>query len=370
MTAHVFVLPTAPASGGSSRIYLRTSSPRRRNNASVDLPRNQILVGDALQRLRVLLSASVDAVITSPPYFLLRNYGVDGQLGAEPHVDNYVERIVAVADEVARVLKPTGSFWLNLGDSYSRHHRYGAAPKGMLLAPERILLALHEHGWIVRNKIVWAKPNPMPTSVRDRLSCTWEPLYLLTRNPSYYFDLDAIRVPHLTTRRPSTGATQAKYGSSRPAWAGPLTGANDGLLRAQREGRSGHILGKNPGDVWTLRDRRLPRRALRHLPTTAHRTTTARHRAAAHLHELRFAMAHNRRNPRTDLSMHGLVASGRRARSIHRGRHRRGRRRTTPPRLDRYRTEHRLRNPRRRAHQTGADQASARWTRRYDQRAA
>jgi site-specific DNA-methyltransferase (adenine-specific) len=111
---------------------------------------------------------------------------------------------------------------------------------------------LAERGWIVRNKRVWAKPNPTPSSVRDRLSCTWEPLYLLVRSERYYFDLDAIREPHTTTRKPARQVPRAKYGGKRPAWAGPLAGANDGLTRAQADGRSGHPLGKNPGDVWTL----------------------------------------------------------------------------------------------------------------------
>jgi site-specific DNA-methyltransferase (adenine-specific) len=215
--------------------------------------RNRLIVGDALSVLRTTPSGLVDCVITSPPYFLLRNYGIDNQIGAESNVDQYVERIVAVCDQIGRVLKPTGSLWLNLGDSYSRHDRYGTPAKSLLLAPERILLALAESGWVVRNKVVWSKPNPMPSSVRDRLTCSWEPLYLLVRSPRYYFDLDAIRLPHTTSRRPSRESHTAKYaGGKRPAWAGQLAGANDGLIRAHREGRSGHPLGKNPTDVWTL----------------------------------------------------------------------------------------------------------------------
>lgn len=153
---------------------------------------------------------------------------------------------------MARALKPTGSFYLNVSDSYSRHHRYGAPPKSLLLGPERLLLRLLDQGWIVRNKIVWAKPNPMPNSVRDRLSCTWEPLYLLTRSARYYFDLDAIREPHRTRRKPAPQTRPGKYEEAKPQWAGPLAGSNNGLLRARSEGRSGHPLGKNPGDVWTI----------------------------------------------------------------------------------------------------------------------
>src|SRR4051794_4014196 len=102
---------------------------------SAALPRNTILIGDAVDRLRSLPDASVDAVVTSPPYHLLRNYGRPGQIGMEPTVTDYVGQIAAVCDELARVLKPTGSLWLNLGDSYSRHTKYGAQAKSLLLAP-------------------------------------------------------------------------------------------------------------------------------------------------------------------------------------------------------------------------------------------
>jgi site-specific DNA-methyltransferase (adenine-specific) len=233
------------------RFYCRSTGTQRPQDLR-EIKRNRIIVGDALGTLRTLPSDSVDCVITSPPYFLLRNYGVEDQIGAETNVKIYVKRIVSVGDEVARVLKPTGAFWLNLGDSYSRHDRYGAAPKSLLLAPERILLELAERGWTVRNKVVWAKPNPMPSSVGDRLSCSWEPLYLLVRSASYFFDLDAIREPHRTTRKPARQTPYAKYGGKRPAWAGPLAGANDGLTRAQAEGRVGHRRGKNPADVWAI----------------------------------------------------------------------------------------------------------------------
>ncbi len=217
-----------------------------------ELPRRRVLVGAAEEQLRRLPTASVDCCITSPPYYQLRDYGVTGQLGAEPHVDGWVTSVRGVLAEVARVLKPTGSLWLNLGDAYSRHARYGAPPKSLLLAPERLLLALAADGWLVRNKVVWAKPNPMPRSVTDRLTTTYEPVYFLTRSAAYTFDLDNIREPHRSGRRSSgdSPASPAKYGGT--ACAGPLAGSNAGLLRAHREGRVGHPLGKNPGDLWTI----------------------------------------------------------------------------------------------------------------------
>jgi DNA modification methylase len=229
--------------------YCRKQSRDARRTAPI--ARNRVLIGDALQRLRRLPAASVDCAITSPPYFLLRNYQAEGQLGLEATVDGYVEHVGAVCDELARVLKPSGSLWLNLGDSYSRHPRYGASAKNLLLAPERILLALAERSWIVRNKVVWSKPNPMPTSVRDRLNTTWEPIYLLVRSPHYFFDLDAIREPHRTKPR-SRNVTRGKYELHQERWAGPLAGANDGLMRVRAAGRVGHPKGKNPGDVWSI----------------------------------------------------------------------------------------------------------------------
>lgn len=213
-----------------------------------NLPRNTILIGDAVERLRDLPGESVDCVITSPPYYQLRNYQAAGQIGLEPSVDGWVRALVPVFAEVARVLKPTGVLWLNLGDSFSRHQRYGAAPKSLLLAPERLLLALAADGWIVRNKVIWSKTNPLPSSVNDRLSLTYEVVYFLVRSPRYYFDLDAIREPHRSSAakraRPPLNLT--------PDWAGPLATTLGGLRRARAAGTPGHPLGKNPGDVWQI----------------------------------------------------------------------------------------------------------------------
>lgn len=223
------------------------------SGGSIVPPLATVLEGDALHILRTLPSASFDCVMTSPPYHLLRRYGAgEDELGTEINVNAYVSRLVQVADELARVLTPTGSLFLNLGDSFSRGPRYGAPAKSLLLAPERLLLQLIERGWRLRSKVVWAKPNPMPNSMTDRFSTAWEPLYFLVRSDRYYFDLDIVRVPHKTVRKPQPLKLNAKYGGSRPVWAGPLAGANDGLERTRAEGRAGHPLGKNPGDVWTI----------------------------------------------------------------------------------------------------------------------
>lgn len=208
------------------------------------LPRNTILTGDALAHLRRLPGASVDCVITSPPYFQLRDYGVAGQLGLEASVDDWVAGLRRILAEVSRVLKPTGAVWLNLGDSYSIHPGLGAPRKSYLLGPERLLVALVADGWLVRNRVAWIKPNPLPTSATDRLRAGWEFIYLLVRSPRYYFDLDAIREPHRTTR------TRKPTRSLRSAPAlGPLAGSRRNLSQVRA---AGHPLGKNPGDAWTI----------------------------------------------------------------------------------------------------------------------
>lgn len=183
------------------------------------VPRRRILAGDVLDRLADLPAGSIDCCITSPPYYMLRDYGVSGQLGLENTVNDWVATMRTVVDGIGRVLKPSGSIWLNLGDGYSRRKQTGSLPKSLYLSPERLLIALADAGWYVRNKVIWAKTSPMPTSIADRLATTYDVVYLLTKQPTYYFNIDEIRVP--------------------------LDGA------ATREGAV-RLVGKNPGDVWRL----------------------------------------------------------------------------------------------------------------------
>lgn len=206
------------------------------------LPRNQVLLGDAATVLASLLSESVDCVVTSPPYFRLRDYGHVEQLGQEAHVDAWVDNLRGVLRGLRRVLKPHGSVWLNVADGYSRHRALGAPPKSLLLGPERLALALHADGWIVRNRIVWHKPNPLPQSAPDRLSPTYETIWFLTRSPDYFFDLDAIREPHRSfgRRKPHQAEASRRY-----------RGGNSGLGALKARGLVGNPAGKNPGDVWT-----------------------------------------------------------------------------------------------------------------------
>jgi DNA modification methylase len=210
-------------------------------------PRNVVVEGDAVTRLQGMAPASVDAVVTSPPYFRAREYAAGPQeLGQGEHVDEWVEELRALSREIARVLVPTGSYWLNLGDLYSRHDRFGAAPKSLLLGPERLARALLSDGWVIRNKVIWVKTTPLPSPVRDRLTNGWEYLLHLVRQRDYFYDLDSIRLPLKTPpRAPSKLRTATES-------LGRLAGHRSGFAQLAAEGRSGNPLGRNPTDVWTL----------------------------------------------------------------------------------------------------------------------
>jgi site-specific DNA-methyltransferase (adenine-specific) len=219
-------------------------------------PMRSILVGDARDRLAELPDASVDCVVTSPPYWGLRDYNHERQLGAEADVDAWADAIAEICAQLARVLTPTGALWLNLGDSYARRPLDGAAKKSLLLAPQRVALRLTRAGWLLRNQVIWAKKNPMPSSVTDRLTTTHEFLYFFTRSPRYFFDLNSIREPAVT--QPHQGRVgRAVY---PPREAAPTLGGgstpridlNQGLAGMKARGQESHPLGKNPGDVWRL----------------------------------------------------------------------------------------------------------------------
>jgi hypothetical protein len=179
-----------------------------------------LYVGDALDVLRGLPDESVHCCVTSPPYWGLRDYGVDGQLGLEATPEEYVARMVAVFAEVRRVLRSDGTCWLNIGDSYTsggRDYRVadskgdasgnarametraavpaGLKPKDLVGIPWRLTFALQADGWYLRSDIIWSKPNPMPESVTDRPTKAHEYLFLLTRSARYFYDAEAIAEP-------------------------------------------------------------------------------------------------------------------------------------------------------------------------------
>ena len=152
-----------------------------------------ILHGDCLDQLKTLDDQSIHTCITSPPYWGLRDYGNDDQLGLESSPDEYINNMVAVFREVKRVLRDDGTLWLNLGDTYGRGVKTNLPKKNLLGMPWRVALALQADGWILRQDIIWHKPNPMPESVRDRCTKAHEYIFLMAKQQKYYFDNDAIK---------------------------------------------------------------------------------------------------------------------------------------------------------------------------------
>lgn len=191
-----------------------------------------VFQGDARAVLAELPAESVHCVVTSPPYWALRDYGTAGQLGLESTPEEYVTNLVAVFREVRRVLRKDGTVWLVLGDSYAvsgngggglqatnvgslggakrRRGRGLLKPKDRVMIPARVALALQADGWWIRDEIVWSKPNPMPSSVRDRTTPAHEMVYLLTKSARYHYDAAAIR--ERTTTRPEL----LTFGNERP----------------------------------------------------------------------------------------------------------------------------------------------------------
>ncbi len=216
-----------------------------------------------------LQDACVDCCVSSPPYYGLRSYGVDAQIGLEPTPDAYVAELVAVYREVRRVLKPQGTVWLNLGDSYAggagrwggcdnmpnckqstnrgSHDQssvipFGMKPKDLMGIPWRVAFALQADGWYLRSDIIWHKPNPMPESVQDRPTKAHEYLFLLSKQERYYYDADAIK-------EANTWADHNRFGNKNAAarLVTKLTGnmRTDAPEFTDREGR-------NRRSVWTI----------------------------------------------------------------------------------------------------------------------
>jgi DNA modification methylase len=154
----------------------------------------QILKGDCREVLRTLPDESVHCIVTSPPYFGLRDYGVAGQIGLEATPEAFTAELVRVFAELRRVLRKDGTAWLNLGDSYAANAATatGVKAKDLLGIPWRVAFALQADGWYLRQDIIWSKPNPMPESVRDRCTKAHEYLFLLSRSERYHYDADAI----------------------------------------------------------------------------------------------------------------------------------------------------------------------------------
>ncbi len=246
-----------------------------------DVPVNRVICGDAIKTLKRWPDGRIDMCLCSPPYWALRDYGVRGQLGQERSPGEYLERLLAVFDEVRRVLKPSGTCWVVLGDTYSgsghqwtvngrcsnRHFKSASSArmagsrdstlrgvdtqgkhsiprKSLCLNPERFAIGMVDRGWILRNHIVWHKPNHMPSPMTDRLTCSWEHVFFFSKQQRYHFDLDAIREPHKTAI--------SKSPKRRDARMPPKIGSIIHRRRIPKGHEPGafHPKGKNPGDYW------------------------------------------------------------------------------------------------------------------------
>ena len=155
-----------------------------------------IINRDALYALRELPSESVNCCVTSPPYYGLRDYGLDAQIGREDTPEQYIGRLVEVFRELRRVLKDDGTFWLNIADTYcGSGMKAGCKQKDLIGIPWLVALALRGDGWYLRSSIIWHKTNPMPESTRDRPTRCYEYVFLLTKSKKYYYDWQAVAEP-------------------------------------------------------------------------------------------------------------------------------------------------------------------------------
>lgn len=237
--------------------------------------RDLFLLGDTRTQLRTLADASVHTCVTSPPYYGLRDYGCDGQIGLERTPDEYVSALVDVFREVRRVLRDDGTLWLNLGDSYVGTSGGGqrvaqtntgismdalndrrpvgmrpgkdnpCKPKDLIGIPWMVAFALRADGWYLRSDIIWSKPNPMPESVKDRPTKAHEYVFLLSKGPSYHYDADAIREPHA----PDSLARVGRGRSDDHKWA---DGGPGNQTLAKDITKACHPDGRNRRSVWTV----------------------------------------------------------------------------------------------------------------------
>ncbi|MEA5554177.1 site-specific DNA-methyltransferase [Anabaena cylindrica UHCC 0172] len=205
---------------------------------------NFIINGEALESLKKLPDSLVQTVITSPPYYGQRDYCAEKQIGTEESPDEYINRLLAIFDEIKRVLKEDGTLWINLGDKYIDGNLAGL--------PWKLALALKERGWILRSDIIWYKPNAMPSSVKNRPTTDHEYMFLFAKNSKYYYDADSIREPHVTFSENS----KMRGGRNHLGKKGgtPEQGKNSGNsnLHNGRWDQAFHPKGRNKRTVWEV----------------------------------------------------------------------------------------------------------------------
>lgn len=235
---------------------------------------NTILQGDVLEKLKELPDECVNTIITSPPYWGLRDYGVKGQIGLELTLKEFHEKLLKITTELKRVLRKDGIMFWNHGDNYAtqsgsgeiyanimpgyekktgssglraskKMEEQGIPRKSLCFQNYRLILRMiDEQGWICRNTIIWHKPNSMPSSVKDRFANSYEPVFMLVKNQKYWSDLDAVRVPHaLSSHQRYKGKYTGESSKNKDTGIGVK---NNDINRKLPEG------GKNPGDVWKI----------------------------------------------------------------------------------------------------------------------
>ena len=235
-----------------------------------------ILIGDVRDKLKELPDQSVNCCVTSPPYWGLRDYGNDGQIGLEQTPDQFIDELVAVFREVKRVLRDDGTLWLNIGDSYASFRDGKATPdttrgtslgtlvdkgkasnrkastfantpikhKDLVGIPWMLAFALRADGWYLRQDIIWHKPNPMPESVRDRCTKAHEYIFLMSKSPKYYFDSEAMKEPST-----NLGKTKIRFGGNK-------YGDSDDPKHATKSGNEYTDTGfRNKRSVWSVTTR-------------------------------------------------------------------------------------------------------------------
>lgn len=228
----------------------------------------RVIVGDVIDGLRTLPDNSVQCCVTSPPYWGLRDYGVDGQIGLEPTPKDFTDKMVEVFEEVRRVLRPDGTCWVNIGDSYatdtggggpsekqtSNHGAWttgrrdnvkasGLKRKDLVGIPWRLAFALQDAGWWLRSEIIWHKRSPMPESVTDRPTKSHEQIFLLTKSESYFFDQEAVKEGSVTGGKHNLRFSPNRaIAMGRKASGNELSGGADAVRGETRNIRT----------VWTL----------------------------------------------------------------------------------------------------------------------
>jgi DNA modification methylase len=232
-----------------------------RHETEPTLPTFTFLNGDARETLRTLRGESVHTIVTSPPYYALRDYQRGGQIGREATPEAFIERLVRVFREARRVLRSDGTLWVNIGDTYAgsswKGVPHGPKRKDLIGIPWMLALALRADGWYLRCDVVWSKINCTPESAHDRPSRSHEYLFLLTRRPKYFYDRDAVREPN--EGKPPTGlkaTTLANRARMTVRNGAPSSSANhkDGKWAGNPEAHAGFVAwnprGRNRRSVW------------------------------------------------------------------------------------------------------------------------